>query len=625
MKMDLKKSLFVSATALGLFTAIGAVNSTTANAKTKVRVTSNRAMTSDASSRNVNFTGSSALYNKAGTLKGARKVASTSRLSRLAGTQSSTDNVRAYRVARTNRGSIYYKVVTFNGNYRGWIYGGKSTADFGGGVRQYDTFQTGALSDAQKNGTFTIANPGTTNDGKTVTYKQPAWTQYKVGRQITDSSPLKGATFKIDQVGTRTRENDQWVHITATDTSKSAANGWILFSGLTSATNSGSGSTTTDTVADNAIKINVVDSSNSKALTSITYTKNGVKKDDTLGSLVNNVWTLQTADQNALQTQLAAALKTAAPNSYYPTTLTAAQISTLAQGKFGSTITLAVTQGTAPIADKAVRVYLVDPNGNNIKYIDYTNTSAVNGNTLGTANGSTWTLAASDVTALQDQINKALTGTGYALANGTLTAADQATLAQATFGGTTKISTVASNVPQSGYSAVTPYTNDSTPSALTATNGPAVNFTFTGGANGNFTANDIYKWDKVSITDIFHYAQYKINLNKSVNSQTQADAANAAFLNAARSQYVPATNMQVGPGNGKLAAADVMKAISSSSAANLNSPLIPVLTYHPGILGIGSYVGVSWKHIPYSAAKADDTTYGQPAKVYYTVGNTVDD
>ncbi|GEP22931.1 hypothetical protein [Lentilactobacillus diolivorans] len=614
MRMDLKKSLFVSATALGLFTAIGAVNSTTANAKTRVRVTSNRAMTSDASSRNVNFTGSSALYNKAGTLKGARKVASTSRLSRLAGTQSSTDNVRAYRVARTNRGSIYYKVVTFNGNYRGWIYGGKSTADFGGGVRQYDTFQTGALSDAQKNGTFTIANPGTTNDGKTVTYKQPAWTQYKVGRQITDSSPLKGATFKIDQVGTRTRENDQWVHITATDTSKSAANGWILFSGLTSATNSGSGSTTTDTVADNAIKINVVDSSNSQPITSITYTKNGVKKDDTLGLLTNGVWTLQTADQNALQTQLAAALKTAAPNSYYPSTLTAAQIQTLAQGKFGSTITLVVTKGTAPIADKAVRVYLVDPNGNNIKYIDYTNTSAVNGNTLGTQNGSTWTLAASDATALQDQINKALVGTGYALPNGALTAANQTTLAQATFGGTSKIYTVANNVPEAGYSAMLPYTNDATPGVLTVKAGPTIDASYNG-----HSVSDIRSWDQSWAIDW----SSKDKLNTSVKDEADAEAANKLFLGAARSQYIANGNMQIGSGNGTFKGADVLKTLTSSNGGTLNSPIYPVLTYNSGWFGSGvnRTVTVKWYHLVYTAAKVDDGTYGTPVKVYYDVSS----
>lgn len=622
MKMDLKKSLFVSATALGLFTAIGAVNSTTANAKTRVRVTSNRAMTSDASSRNVNFTGSSALYNKAGTLKGARKVASTSRLSRLAGTQSSTDNVRAYRVARTNRGSIYYKVVTFNGNYRGWIYGGKSTADFGGGVRQYDTFQTGALSDAQKNGTFTIANPGTTNDGKTVTYKQPAWTQYKVGRQITDSSPLKGATFKIDQVGTRTRENDQWVHITATDTSKSAANGWILFSGLTSATNSGSGSTTTDTVADNAIKINVVDSSNSQPITSITYTKNGVKKDDTLGLLTNGVWTLQTADQNALQTQLAAALKTAAPTSYYPEILTTDQIQTLAQSKFGSTVTLAVTKGTAPVADKAVRIYLQDPNGNNIKYIDYSKSGAINGNTLGIQNGTSWTLDPTDASNIQTQITKSLTGTGYALSS--LSPEQLTALAQSKFGGTVNLKTVASNVPQAGYSTILPYTNDQTPAVLTPKSGPAVDGTY----NGN-SANDIYTWYQAVNNQWNLWGQYvlgyKDKLNKSVSSEDDATKANAYFKNAARAQYVANGNMQIGSGNGEFKGADVLKSLGASNGGTLNSPIYPVLKYNAGGFLKPASVSVTWYHLVYTVAKVDDGTYGTPVKAYYSVSEPVQD
>ncbi|GAY72016.1 hypothetical protein [Lentilactobacillus kosonis] len=91
------------------------------------------------------------------------------------------------------------------------------------------------MTDVQRNGTYKIANVGTANNDKTVTYKQPSWTQYKVGRQVTDSTPYKDATFKIDQVGTRTRENDTWVHITATDSKNSAADGWILASGLTDA------------------------------------------------------------------------------------------------------------------------------------------------------------------------------------------------------------------------------------------------------------------------------------------------------------------------------------------------------------------------------------------------------
>ncbi|PAK68726.1 GW dipeptide domain-containing protein, partial [Staphylococcus haemolyticus] len=80
---------------------------------------------------------------------------------------------------------------------------------------------------------YKIANPGTSNDGTEVTYTYPAWTQYKKGRVITDSTPYKDATFKITDETTRTREGDLWVKIEATDSSNSKANGWIKYSGLT--------------------------------------------------------------------------------------------------------------------------------------------------------------------------------------------------------------------------------------------------------------------------------------------------------------------------------------------------------------------------------------------------------
>jgi len=233
--MNIKKTILISAASLGMLAGIAAVNSDNASAKTYAKVTSNKTLTTDATTRNVTFNGSNALYNKAGTLKGARKVATTTTLNNLANSNSSKKNFRAYRVATTNRGSVYYKIVAFDKSYRGWIYGGKTVGNFSGGINQYETFKNGTLTDIQRNGTYKIANVGTANNDKTVTYKQPSWTQYKVGRQITDSTPYKDATFKIDQVGTRTRENDTWVHITATDSKNSAANGWILASGLTDA------------------------------------------------------------------------------------------------------------------------------------------------------------------------------------------------------------------------------------------------------------------------------------------------------------------------------------------------------------------------------------------------------
>jgi hypothetical protein len=98
LNINLKKSLFVSMTALG-FLATGTIGNHPAFAKSRVRVTSNSALKTAGSSRNVIFTGSNALYNKAATLKGARRVASTSTLRSIANSGRSSQNVRAYRVA----------------------------------------------------------------------------------------------------------------------------------------------------------------------------------------------------------------------------------------------------------------------------------------------------------------------------------------------------------------------------------------------------------------------------------------------------------------------------------------------------------------------------------------------
>lgn len=434
MKIHIKESAVISMAALGFFAAVGISQSTTVSAKSRVRVTSNVKLRTDASSRNVTFTGKAALFNKASSLKSAKKKTTTVTLKDLARSNKSSQNVRAYRVARTNQGKVYYKVVTFDGKYRGWIYGGKSRSKFAGGLKTYQTFKQGTLTNDMANGTFQFANPGTANDNQTVTYKQPAWTQYKVGRQVTDSSAYAAVNYKIDRAGTRTREGDQWVHIYAINNGNSGADGWILYSGLKSATNNNS------PIADNAVRINLVDSATGASLTSVDYTKAGATKGATLGTNTNGVWQLASTDSSAIQSQIASALNRL---GYTGFTLTQGQMAAIARGTFGASVTISVVK---PTINKAVRIVLTDPSGNVINYVDYTNNKAVNGQTLGTLDGSTFKLAATDASAIQTKLVDALKGTSYQLsANNTLTADQQSLIAQTTFGNQVSIKTVAVN------------------------------------------------------------------------------------------------------------------------------------------------------------------------------------
>ncbi|MEN2347143.1 S-layer protein [Lentilactobacillus parabuchneri] len=359
MKKSLKKTLFAGVAALS-FVAVAGVSSTNASAKSYAKVTSNKALTTDATTRNVAVNGTNALYTKAGTLKGAKTVATKTTLAGLKNSKQGQKNFRAYRVATTNRGSVYYKVVSFDKTYRGWIYGGKSVTAFAGGIASFNTTtapaaaksasassassassteQTTALTDAQKNATYKIATTGTANDGTQVTYTYPAWTEYKKGRVITDSTPYKDATFKITDQTTRTREGDLWVKVAATDSANAKANGWIKFSALKVAT-----PTPTPTpVADNAVRINFNDQSG-KQLATLDYVKSNATKGTTLGSLQSvkgsYAWELDANTVTALQSKVDSALR----GTGYAFKVSNNQ-SVLAQAKTGDTITLTLTKG----------------------------------------------------------------------------------------------------------------------------------------------------------------------------------------------------------------------------------------------------------------------------------------
>jgi hypothetical protein len=363
MKKSLKKTLFAGVAALS-FVAVAGVSSTNASAKSYAKVTSNKALTTDATTRNVAVNGTNALYTKAGTLKGAKTVATKTTLAGLKNSKQGQKNFRAYRVATTNRGSVYYKVVSFDKTYRGWIYGGKSVTAFAGGIASFSTTtapaaaantsssassasintqgQTTALTDAQKNATYKITKAGTANDGTATTYTYPAWTEYRKGRTVTDATPYANDTFKVTDQTTRTREGDLWVKIADTNTTNGAKiNGWIKYSALTATE-----TTPTQTpVADNAVRLQFVDQQG-KTIKTVDYTKANAKKGNNLGTLTANdqgvyTWTLPQADIDALQTSVNTAL-----NGTGYSFNVANNVSTVAQAKTGETTTIALAKGS---------------------------------------------------------------------------------------------------------------------------------------------------------------------------------------------------------------------------------------------------------------------------------------
>lgn len=143
MQKSLKNSLYLglAVLSLGSVTAI----STTANAASKAKVTSDVTLKTAAESRNVEAIGTNALYSKPGTVKGAKRVASKTTMKKMANSKKSADYFRAYRVAQTNRGTVYYKVVSMDGKYRGYIYGGKDIKAFAGGIKSADTTTTASM------------------------------------------------------------------------------------------------------------------------------------------------------------------------------------------------------------------------------------------------------------------------------------------------------------------------------------------------------------------------------------------------------------------------------------------------------------------------------------------------
>ncbi len=324
--LNLKKTLLISAATLGLFAAAQAnINAQAASAKWQF----NRTLTTAANTRNVTFTGSNALYNLPDGFKSAKVVAGRATLKKLASSKvSSVGNVRAYKVAKLNNGKVYYKVVTFNGKYRGWIYGGQSTSKFAGGIKSYNTFTSEKLTQSMANSYYELAQDPKVSQ---TIWTNPKDTQYQVGSRVMNSAPLNvyhDSMFKITAIGKRTREGDTWVKIQNFNSNSTGANGWILFDALELAKDQ-------SPVQEDAIRIALVDSNNpSSVIKTIDYTVPGVAKYQLLGSYTNSNWNISDADAQAISKEINTAL---AGTGYSLTnsTLSAGQRSFLGPAAFG--------------------------------------------------------------------------------------------------------------------------------------------------------------------------------------------------------------------------------------------------------------------------------------------------
>ncbi|MCP9334393.1 hypothetical protein [Lentilactobacillus hilgardii] len=274
MNNKFSKAALLSAALFGLGFAAVSANSNTANAKSYAKVKSNRAYTTNYTERNYLPSGSTALYTKAGTLKGARKVASASTLNSLANKSDKGQSYfRAYRIAKTNRGSYYLKVASFDKTYRGWIYAGKSNPSGKtavGGMRKVSTFNQGNLTTDISNTTYYFGTSSTT-------YKQPDWTQYKIGRNMNSlSGDYTKDALRVTGVGTKTngRDNNATYYFVE-DSAHPTVNGWIKASDLKSGSGTGTSSSSSSTnIGANQVLVNYVDASTGNSVTTKLLTNN---------------------------------------------------------------------------------------------------------------------------------------------------------------------------------------------------------------------------------------------------------------------------------------------------------------------------------------------------------------
>lgn len=214
MRSSFAKSIYVGAAVLGL-AGLSAVTTTTASAKSYATAGAYTALADK--SQNVTVTGTNAIYSKPGTVKGAKVVASKKTVAKLAASKKSSDTFYAYGTKTTNRGSVYYKIVTMDKKYRGYVYAGKTAGTFTAGIKAAET-TTAATTPARTTGYYLK------DVSKNTLWTAPKYTDIHA-KKVSLYGAAKTDPFTVDKAATKTKEGSLYYHVT--DSKNSAISGWI--------------------------------------------------------------------------------------------------------------------------------------------------------------------------------------------------------------------------------------------------------------------------------------------------------------------------------------------------------------------------------------------------------------
>ncbi len=269
----------------------------------------------------------------------------------LATSKKSANYFRAYGQKVTNRGSVYYRVVTMDGKYRGYVYGGKTEGTFAGGVKSAETTTKAALP---TNKTVYFANPGTTN----VTWTAPKYTQYKASKNVLNTTPFAGDTLTITDAATKTREGSLYYYVK--DAQHPSVSGWIYSKAVTS-----DASVAYNQATD--VKINFV-ATDGTVVKSTTLTKLHANDNKTNAAstteLANAKGTAVGFDVKAQATDSWGATQLKGTGYDYSAELAANQSALLA-AKTGDVVSLSVTKGTQAV--QSINAWTQDGTNNPVK------------------------------------------------------------------------------------------------------------------------------------------------------------------------------------------------------------------------------------------------------------------